>query len=72
MNWLFNSYYLVNDWFELKKHSLYVRLEFCPTNFVVGVSIVSERLCEIELLFFRVVIHWLKRNKDYMEDKKCS
>lgn len=72
MNWIGNSYCLVNDWFELKKHSLYLRLEFCPTDFVVGVSIRDKSLYEIDLLFFRIVIHWLKINKDYMEDKKCS
>lgn len=69
MNWIGNSYYLVNDWFELKKHSLYVRLEFCPTDFVVGVSIRDKSLYEINLLFFRIVIHWLGRRKVKNEKK---
>ena len=63
------TYYLLNDWFEFKKHSLYVRLEFCPTDFIIGFSIVTKSLYEFRLLFFRIVIHWLGRRKVKNEKK---
>ncbi len=64
-----NSYYLMNDWFGLKKYSLYVRVEFCPTSFVVGVDFRDKRLVEINLLWFRIILHWLKKNKKYWGKK---
>lgn len=63
-NLIGNAYYFINDWFETKRHSIYVRFGFEPTTILFGVKIVSLRLFTIYVPFFHLCIHWLKKDPD--------
>jgi hypothetical protein len=60
-----NCYYFVNDWFELKKHNLYVRISFEPTNWKIGIEFVRWNFVLLNIPFINICVHWLtKRNDD--------
>lgn len=69
-NLLGNAYYFVNDWFEFKKHSLYIRFTFEPSAIMLGIDFMSPRLFTIYIPFFNLCVHWLTKRNDDEEEKK--